>query len=347
MKIDKIKQNILNIKDPDIGATLADLNAINITNNPTTINLTLPGPTTYLHNEYQRIISAVDSSLLSNAILSITETTNSIKNRPDKLNNIKYIIAISSGKGGVGKSTIASCIACELAAQGASVGILDGDIYGPSQPIMLGVENDFMEAQTDQHGNTIAFPAENYGIKIASIGFVLNRNTSAMLRGPKLAQVFNLFVDGIEWGALDFLIVDLPPGTGDIHINFANKLNPDGVVLITTPQDISLADVRRGADLFRQMKIPILGIVENMSYFVPPDLPDKKYFIFGEGGAKNLAVELNLSVLGEVPFSIKMREDSDAGRPIVIDKNGGHQKEILKDITANIVSELRRIKYNN
>ena len=257
-------------------------------------------------------------------------------------NSRPAVIAISSGKGGVGKSTIAANIAAELAFQGAKVGILDADIYGPSQTIMFDVANEVMEADTDQHGKTVAFPVEKYGVKIASIGFVLNRDDSAALRGPMLARVFSLFFEQIEWGDLDYLIFDLPPGTGDIHLTFIQKMQPDGVVLVTTPQEISLADVRRGADLFKKIGVRILGIIENMSYFIPPDMPDKKYYIFGQDGGKKIGVELGLTVLGEVPFSIMMRENSDSGKPIVLSDTGNFQKQILKDITANIVSELHR-----
>ena len=141
--------------------------------------------------------------------------------------------------------------------------------------------------------------------------------------------------------------MDLPPGTGDIHISFANELSPDGIVLVTTPQDVSIADVRRGADLFQQMNVPILGIIQNMSYFIPPEFPFKKYYIFGEDGAKNIALELNLNILGEIPFNIQIREGSDAGRPIILNENCDLQKDILKEITANIISKLRKSKYNN
>ena len=257
-------------------------------------------------------------------------------------NNQPTIIGISSGKGGVGKSTIAANIAAELAFQGAKVGILDGDIFAPSQTILFGVENEIMEAETDQHGRTVAFPVEKYGVKIASIGFVLNRNEAVALRGNKLARIFSLFFEQIEWGELDFLICDLPSGVGDILLTFVQQMQPDGVVLVTTPQEISLTDVRRSADLFKQMGVKILGIIENMSYFIPPDMPEKKYYIFGCDGGKKIGIELGLTLLGEIPFSIMMRENSDSGKLIVLSDTDNFQKQILKDITAKIVSELRK-----
>ena len=334
------------IIDPDLGQTLADLNAIKSIKEADTkiaIELELPSPVTYLKNDYLKIFEKTFTpDIYSKIDLTILEKPTVRKRQQAKLSKVKHIIAVSSGKGGVGKSTIAANIAAELAFQGAKVGILDSDIYGPSQTIMFGVENEVMEAETDQHGKTVAFPVEKYGVKIASIGFVLNRDDAAALRGPMLARVFALFFEQIEWGELDYLIFDLPPGTGDIHLTFVQQMQPDGAVLVTTPQEISLADVRRGADLFKRMGVNILGIIENMSYFIPPDAPEKKYYIFGQDGGKKIGVELGLMVLGEVPFSIMMREDSDSGKPIVLSDTGNFQKQILKDITANMVSELRR-----
>jgi ATP-binding protein involved in chromosome partitioning len=349
--IEDVKNKLEKIIDPDLGQTLASINAIkNIdeVNEKIVIELELPAPTTYSKNDYLKIFEktfTVDT--YSKFELKIIEKPTVQKRKQPKHSKVKHIIAISSGKGGVGKSTIAANIATELALQGAKVGILDSDIYGPSQTIMFGVENEVMVAETDQHGNTVAFPVEKYGVKIASIGFVMNRDDAAALRGPMLARVFSLFFEQIEWGELDYLIFDLPPGTGDIHLTFVQQMQPDGVVLVTTPQEISLADVRRGADLFKRMNVKILGIIENMSYFIPPDETKKKYYIFGQDGGKKIGVELGLSVLGEVPFSVMMRENSDAGKPIVLSDTGGFQKQILKDITANMVSELRRNQGNH
>ena len=349
-KMQNIHNCLEKIIDPDLGQTFASMNAIKSIKEENTqifIELELPPPITYLKNDFLKIFEKTFApDIYSKIDLTITENPTVQKRKQAKLSKVKHIIAVSSGKGGVGKSTIAANIATELAFQGAKVGILDSDIYGPSQTIMFGVENEVMEAETDQHGNTVAFPVEKYGVKIASIGFVMNRDDAAALRGPMLARVFSLFFEQIEWGELDYLIFDLPPGTGDIHLTFIQQMQPDGVVLVTTPQDISLADVRRGADLFKRLGVNILGIIENMSYFIPPDAPDKKYYIFGQDGGKKIAVELGLSVLGEIPFSIMMREDSDSGKPIVLSDTGSFQKQILKDITANIVSELRRKQHN-
>ncbi len=357
--LDEIKGVLAKIKDADLGVTLKELDGLkDVTlqdNDKLKIELSLPGPITYLKKDYEKIIATnlSEADIPVEFSLEITEKECKHKDekaldeqRPSKLKNIKHIIAISSGKGGVGKSTISANIAVELANQGSKVGILDADIYGPSQTVMFGIEGEVMEASTDQHGNTTAFPIEKYGVKIASIGSVLNRSDVAALRGPMLSRILNLFCDQVEWGELDYLVFDLPPGTGDVHLTFAQQIYPDGVVLITTPQEISLADVRRGAALFKKLDVAILGVVENMSYFIPPDMPDKKYYIFGKGGGKEIAVELDLLLLGEIPFSVMMREMSDSGKPIVLQDDKNFQKEILKDITANIISELRRKEYS-
>ncbi len=350
----EIKNLLENIKDSDLGLSLKELDAIsniNIDNDMLNILLTLPGPITYSKQDYEKIISTVlkNAGYQKTINLKIEEKIENnveLKKRPGFLTNVKYVIAIASGKGGVGKSTISANIAAELAKQGAKVGILDSDIYGPSQTIMFGAKDEFMEAETDQHGKTKAYPVEKYGVKVASIGFVLNRDDAAALRGPMLSNIFSMLYEQIDWGELDYLIFDLPPGTGDIHLTFSQKIQPDGIVLVTTPQEISLADVRRGANLFKKMNINILGVIENMSYFIPPDIPNKKYYIFGQEGGKNIAFELGLLLLGEVPFSIMMRETSDSGKPIVLQDNGDYQKEVLKDITANMISELRRKNFN-
>lgn len=351
--MEKIKAILDDIKDPDLGLSLRELDAVsNVSEdgNDIVIELELPGPITYCKADYLRIFERVfDDALFSRIKLQVSEkasqfdASKTTMARNTFLKDVKRIIAVASGKGGVGKSTIAANIAAELALQGAKVGILDADIYGPSQTIMFGCENEVMEADTDQHGRTKAYPVERYGVKVASLGFVVNRDQSAALRGPMLSKVFSMFYEQIAWGELDFLVFDLPPGTGDIHLSFCQQLHPDGVVLVTTPQEISLADVRRGADLYRKLNIPILGVIENMSYFVPPDMPDKKYYIFGEDGGQKIAIELGLSVLGEVPFSIAMREDADSGKPIVLCEDGGTQKAVLQDIVAGIASEFRRM----
>jgi ATP-binding protein involved in chromosome partitioning len=267
------------------------------------------------------------------------------ENKRDFLKNVKNIIAVSSGKGGVGKSAVASNLAAALSLKGAKVGVLDADVYGPSQPTMFGLSGLQMHAAPGPDGKPLAIPLEKYGIKVASMGFLMDRTQAAIVRGPMLAGYFTMLFEQVEWGHLDFIIFDLPPGTGDIQLTLTQKIPLTGAVVVTTPQEISLADVRRSINMFEKVNVDVLGIVENMSYFTPPELPDKKYYIFGEGGGKRVAYEANTEFLGEVPLDINMREANDGGKPIVMTEGENKQADILKEITANIVCEVRKKNY--
>ncbi len=257
------------------------------------------------------------------------------------LPSVKNLIAVASGKGGVGKSTIAANIAAALAMKGASVGLLDADIYGPSAPTMFDMVDSQLEAEKLPDGRIIGQPNERYGVKVASIGFVMQRDQAAILRGPMLAGYFNTLVEQINWGELDFLVFDLPPGTGDIQLTLTQRVPLTGAVIVTTPQEISLVDVRRSISMFRKVNVEILGIIENMSYFTPPELPENKYHIFGEGGGKKVADENNVLLLGEVPITLGTREGGDEGLPVVLNPEEFTQGEILRNITARLVSRVR------
>jgi ATP-binding protein involved in chromosome partitioning len=222
---------------------------------------------------------------------------------------VKNIIAVSSGKGGVGKSTAAVNLAVGLAQIGAKVGILDADIYGPNVPLMLGRDTVFQ-----QHLGL----EEAFGVKLMSVGMLVPPDRPMVLRGPMLHGFIRQFLADVDWGDLDYLIVDMPPGTGDVQLSLAQLVPVQGAVMVTTPQNVSVADVRRALRMFEDVAVPILGIIENMSYFVPPDMPDKKYYIFGQGGGRKLAEEYNVPFLGEVPLGMEIREASDKGIPVVI-----------------------------
>jgi ATP-binding protein involved in chromosome partitioning len=226
---------------------------------------------------------------------------------------VKNIIAVSSGKGGVGKSTVAVNLAVGLSKIGAKVGIMDADVYGPNVPLMLGVGFEQPEVANGQ-----LVPIERFGVKMISMAVLAPPDKPMVLRGPMLHGVVRQFLTDVNWGELDYLIVDMPPGTGDVQLSLAQLVPVQGAVLVTTPQNVSIADVRRALKMFEQVAVPILGIIENMSYFIPPDMPDKRYNIFGEGGGRKLADQYNVPFLGEVPLGMEVREAGDKGTPVVI-----------------------------
>lgn len=256
---------------------------------------------------------------------------------------IKRLIAVSSGKGGVGKSTVTANLAIAIAKTGAKVAILDADIYGPSQHLMYDLQNGNMEA-IEKDGKVLALPLENYGVKVVSMGFAMQRDQAAILRGPMLANYFTLLFEQVEWGDIDYLLFDMPPGTGDIQLTMTQKIPLTGAVIVTTPQEISLADVRRSIDMFRKVNVNILGIIENMSYFTPPDMPDKKYYIFGEGGGNKTAKEYEIPFLGEIPLSINIREASDIGKPIMAESEKyNDQSRAFSAIAEKIIDSVKNI----
>ncbi len=259
------------------------------------------------------------------------------------LSGVKNIIAVISGKGGVGKSTVSANLAIALSKAGKKVGILDADVLGPSVPIMFGVE-DGQPSVVERNGKPVLIPLENYGIKILSIGFFVKPEQALMWRGSMANSAFNQLMTDSDWGDLDFLVIDMPPGTGDIQLTLAQNYNIRGAVLVTTPQKVAAADVRRAAMMYRQDKltIPLLGVIENMAYFSPADNPDKKYYIFGQGASDSLANELNIKVLGRIPIEEKVTETGDTGMPITMVDNSPVTKEfinIAQKIT-NLVDKL-------
>lgn len=240
-----------------------------------------------------------------------------------QLNAIKNIVLISSGKGGVGKSTVASNLAVTLAADGAKVGLIDADIYGPSVPIMFGLVGAKPSARETEDGKTLILPIEKYGIKLLSLGFFADPDQPVPWRGPMASNAIKQLFNDADWGELDYLIVDLPPGTGDIHITISQSFPIAGAVIVTTPQQVALADTKKGLMMFRMpgVTIPVLGVIENMSYFTPAELPDNKYYIFGKDGGKELAAKYNVPFLGEIPLVQSIATAGDNGEPIAMDKN--------------------------
>lgn len=253
------------------------------------------------------------------------------------LPGVTNIIAVASGKGGVGKSTVAANLAAGLAAEGYSVGLVDADIYGPSMPLMFDVESEKPRTK-EIDGKSMIIPVENYGVKILSIGFFADTSQAIVWRGPMASKALNQMFSDAYWGPLDYMIIDLPPGTGDVHLSLVQGVPLTGAIVVSTPQDIALADAKKAVSMFQldAIKVPILGIIENMAYFTPEDMPDKKYYIFGREGARNLAIDLNVPFLGELPLIQSVREAGDIGRPAVLqqDTEGSNAfREIIRNFT--------------
>lgn len=268
----------------------------------------------------------------------VVPETPEIKGKP--IPGIQNVIAVASGKGGVGKSTVTANLAASLAKMGFKVGILDADVYGPSIPIMFDVAGERPQSVVIE-GKSFIQPIENYGVKILSIGFFTNANQAVIWRGAMASKALNQMIFESHWGELDFLLIDLPPGTGDIHLSIMQALPVTGAVIVSTPQKIALADARRGVAMFQQenINVPVLGIVENMAYFTPEELPENKYYIFGKEGAKNLATDLNVPLLAEVPLVQGIRESGDIGRPIVL-QEGTIQAKAFQQLAQEVVKQV-------
>ena len=266
-----------------------------------------------------------------------TQNPNEIKGKT--IPGISNIIAVASGKGGVGKSTVTANLAVTLAKMGFKVGILDADIYGPSMPIMFDVENE-KPISVAVNGKSKMKPVESYEIKILSIGFFTAPSQAVIWRGPMASKALNQMIFDADWGQLDFMLIDLPPGTGDIHLSIMQSLPITGAVVVSTPQAVALADAKKGVSMFLSdsINVPVLGIIENMAYFTPEELPNNKYYIFGKEGAKNLADDLQVPFLGEVPLVQSIREAGDYGRPAALQTASVIEK-VFEDITRNVVEE--------
>ncbi len=338
------------IKDPDIGLSFQELSAIDRVeiedNGKVKIYLKLIQPIYWVAQEVNNICISELRKISDKTIFEIiiSEIPQNNETRP-VLPGVKNIIAVASGKGGVGKSAIAANIAAALSLKGAKVGILDADVYGPSQPTMFGIGQARLEAVRTEDGKTYAKPRDKYGIKVASMGNIMERDDAAIVRGPMLAGYFNMLHEQIWWGNLDFLIFDLPPGTGDIQLTLCQRIPLSGAIVVTTPQEIALADVRRSIKMFEKVNVDILGIVENMSYFTPPDMPEKKYEIFGSGGGRAMSEEYNVDLLAEVPLTIEMRDANDGGMPVVLKNFDSPSSQAIVGATNIVLKKLRKKNY--
>ena len=342
MTNEQILQALSNVQEPDLGKDLVTLNMVKdivIVGTEVSFTVVLTTPACPLKDLIMNAcINAVKLLVNKEAIVKVNFTSNTSSNRKDAktvLSGVKNIIAVVSGKGGVGKSTVASNFALALAQSGASVGLMDADIYGPSQHIMFGVRGD-RPMMRDIEGKGWIVPIEKFGIKMMSIGLLVDEKQAVVWRGPMVSSAIRQFVSDVDWGELDYLVIDMPPGTGDIHLTVVQTVPVTGVIVVTTPQTVALADAKKGIAMFgqAQLKVPIIGLVENMSYFTPAELPDNKYYLFGKNGGKNLAEEFDIPFLGQIPIVQAIREGGDSGVPIMVSDDDLTKKAFL-DFAAN------------
>ena len=340
----KIREIISGFKDPILNKDFGKLNFINkieISDNEILIDLGITNPyDESLVNLKEEISKAIksDSEYKGNIEFkfSIGVLNHSDKQKDSVIPKVKNTIAIASGKGGVGKSTIAVNLAAALSLLGAKVGLIDADIYGPSIPIMLGINE--RPGVTHIGGKAKLLPVLQHGIKLMSIGFLLEDDTAIVWRGPMASSALKQFMSDVVWDDLDFLLFDMPPGTGDIQLTLSQTIPLTGAVIITTPQDISLSDAKKGYMMFQKVNVPTLGVIENMSYFVNSD--NTKEYIFGKGGGEKMSAEYGVNLLGEIPIKTKIREYGDAGMPIVISEPASDISNIFKSISLELVKEI-------
>jgi len=326
MTHEDILKALSNVQEPDLGKDLVTLNMIKdlkVEGTKVSFTILLTTPACPMKDMMQQAcINAIKLLVNKDAEITVKFTSNTTSNRGDQktvLKGVKNIIAVISGKGGVGKSTVAANLALALNASGASVGLMDADIYGPSQHIMFGIRGERpMMKQEGEKG--LIVPIERYGIKVMSIGLLVDEKQAIVWRGPMVSSAIRQFVSDVDWGELDYLIIDMPPGTGDIHLTMVQTVPVTGVIVVTTPQTIALADAKKGIAMFSQaqMKVPVIGLVENMSYFTPAELPENKYYIFGKEGGKILCEEYDIPFLGEIPLVQSIREGGDSGVPVMM-----------------------------
>lgn len=333
------------VQDPELRKSLVELNMIrNIEINGGEVKFTLVLTTPacplreFIVEDCQKAVKQLPG--VENVLVDVTAETPQQKSLPDRqgITNVKNIIAISSGKGGVGKSSVAVNVAVALGQSGAKVGLLDADIYGPNVPNMLGISDAQVKVQQTPQGEQLE-PAFNHGIKLVSMAFLIDKDQPVVWRGPMLNGIIRQFLYQVNWGELDYLIVDMPPGTGDAQLTLTQAVPMAGAVIVTTPQTVSLLDSRRGLKMFQQMGVNVLGIVENMSYFIPPDAPDKSYDLFGSGGGEKTSQELNVPLLGCIPLEIALREGGDQGIPIVVSHPESASAKSLVSIAQKIAGK--------
>lgn len=348
MTTENILAALSHVQEPDLGRDIVTLNMvkdIKINGNDVSFTVVLTTPACPLKDLIRNnCINAVKNYVSKDAVVEVIFDSNTTTNRLDPrsvLPNVKNIIAVVSGKGGVGKSTVSANLALALAEGGARVGLMDADIYGPSVPIMFGIRGERpMMRQVGDKGMIV--PIERFGIKLMSIGSLVDEKNAVVWRGPMASSAIRQFVTDVLWEDLDYLVIDMPPGTGDIHLTLVQTVPITGIVVVSTPQEVALADARKAIAMFgqAQIKVPIIGLVENMSYFTPAELPDNKYYIFGKEGGKRLAEEYDIPFLGQIPLVQSIREGGDIGVPIMLSDDAITRKAFVDfaGITARSIS---------
>jgi ATP-binding protein involved in chromosome partitioning len=361
LKSEDILRALSTVLDPDIKkdlVTLGMIKDVKVDSNTVSFTVVLTTPACPLKEMIRKDCEeAVRKVAGSDVVLDIrmTSSVTSLRDNAPLLPGVRNIIAVASGKGGVGKSTVTANLAVALAKAGARVGLIDADIYGPSIPVMFNCENEQPGVKV-VNGKNIIVPLEQYGVKLLSIGFLTPADSPIVWRGPMASSALKQFISDAEWGELDYMLIDLPPGTSDIHLTLVQTVPVTGAIIVTTPQKVALADATKGLGMFRQpqINVPVLGVVENMAWFTPEELPDHRYFIFGQDGGKNLAEKFDVPLLGQIPLVQGIRESADAGMPAVL--KGGPAGEAFEKLAqaaarqiairnANFVTS-RKVKMN-
>jgi ATP-binding protein involved in chromosome partitioning len=343
------KEQVLNalsqVQEPDLGKDLVTLNMVEdiaIDNKNVSFTVILTTPACPLKDMIEKAcINAIHIMVDKEAVVKVNLTSKVNSNRKDNkafLPGVKNIIAVVSGKGGVGKSTVAANFALGLANEGAKVGLLDADIYGPSVPIMMGIRGE-RPLMTDVNGKGMIVPIEKYGIKTMSIGLLIDEKQAVVWRGPQASSALKQFMTDVKWDDLDYLVIDMPPGTGDVHLTLVQSVPVTGAVVVSTPQAVAASDAIKAIIMLKQpqINVPILGVVENMAYFTPAELPENKYYLFGKGGAKKMADQFELPFLGEVPIVQNIQQGGDKGIPAMVD-----DEPVSKTAFLNIAGAVAR-----